>query len=112
MPIQDGMKAYRRTPVFTQETVPPGLLRTHQTKAGVWTLIHVVEGKLLYRVTETLEETVLEAEGEPGVIEPELRHEVAPLGTVRFFVEFYRASEENSVGVAEQLAGDQGRQRS
>ncbi|MFZ0494390.1 MAG: DUF1971 domain-containing protein, partial [Methylocella sp.] len=34
--IPPGYVAYRRTPVFTRETVPAGLLRSHRTKAGTW----------------------------------------------------------------------------
>lgn len=90
MSIPDGYEPYRRTPEFTHETVPSGLLKAHHTKAGVWGIIHVLEGNLLYRVTETLSEIVLTPET-PGVIEPEQRHEVAPLGPVRFYVEFHRA---------------------
>ena len=92
MPLPQGLEAYRRTPEFTQDTVPAGLLKSHQTKEGAWGLIHVLEGKLLYRNLETQTESVLEAGGEPGVIEPQVRHEVAPLGLVRFYVEFHRPS--------------------
>lgn len=93
MLLPEGLEAYRRTPVFTQDTVPSGLLKAHQTKAGVWGLLHVIEGRLLYRDIEAQTETVLEPGDEPGVIQPEIRHEVAPLGSVRFFIEFHRAPE-------------------
>lgn len=92
MTIPDGYEPYRRTPEFTHETVPPGLLKAHQTKAGVWGIIHVLEGNLIYRITGTPLEIVL-TPGTLGVIEPEQQHEVAPLGPVRFYVEFHRAPE-------------------
>jgi len=88
--MPDDCEPYRQTPVFTQDTIPAGLLRAHRTAAGVWALIHVMEGRLLYRVNEpVVSETVIDS-GRPGVIEPAVSHEVAPLGPVRFYVEFHR----------------------
>lgn len=85
---------YRRTPDFTQDAIPAGLLREHRTARGVWGLIHVVEGKLLYRVSgpDGFEREIC-AGDRSGVIEPERRHEVAPRGKVRFYVEFYRRAD-------------------
>ena len=42
--LPPGAQAYKRTPVFTQDTVPAGLLRDHVTREGTWALIHVLEG--------------------------------------------------------------------
>jgi tellurite resistance-related uncharacterized protein len=80
---------YQRTKTFTQETVPKGLLGDHNTKAGVWGLITVVEGRLEYVIPSTGETLVLDPET-PGIVEPEVRHHVTPLGEVSFFVEFHR----------------------
>lgn len=88
--LPSGLTAYRRTPVFDQDSVPAGLLREHSTKAGVWALIHVLEGRLRYRILDPAEVTVLEP-GTPGVVVPQQLHEVAPDGPVRFFVEFHSA---------------------
>jgi tellurite resistance-related uncharacterized protein len=96
MPIPDGFEPYRRTSEFTTETIPDALRSAHNTKPGVWGLIHVVDGQLLYRVLDPVSETVLHPGGPPGVIEPQVLHEVAPLGPVRFFVEFYREAERAS----------------
>ncbi len=82
--------AYRSTPVFTEETVPPGLLRSHRTAPGTWGLIRVLEGRLLYRVLDPHSERVLDHSGAPGLVEPGVLHEVTPLGPVRFQVEFHR----------------------
>ena len=76
--------------MFTEATVPPGLLRSHRTAPGTWGLICVLEGRLLYRVLDPLSERVLDPAGAPGLVEPGVPHEVAPLGPVRFQVEFYR----------------------
>ena len=86
--LPSGLAAYRRTPVFDQDNLPPGLLHNHSTKAGVWALIHVLEGRLRYRITKPPSETML-TPGTPGVVLPQQLHEVEPVGSVRFFVEFY-----------------------
>lgn len=84
----ETLKPYRRTREFTQDTVPDGLRQEHNTRAGVWAKIHVLEGCLRYEVGAR--SWRLTPEGPPGLIEPEVRHRVAPEGAVRFFVEFYR----------------------
>jgi tellurite resistance-related uncharacterized protein len=93
MPLPPDVRPYQRTPEFTEATTPAGLLRAHDTKPGVWGLIHVLEGRLAYRVTDPRRppsETVLTSESGLGVVEPTIRHEVEPLGPVRFYVEFHR----------------------
>ena len=94
MRVPPEVRAYKRTDTFTEETVPKGLLRAHSTKDGVWGLIHVLEGRLAYRVRDPgrpASDQVLSVEDEPGVVEPTILHEVEPLGPVRFYVEFLRA---------------------
>lgn len=82
---------YSRSPEFSETTVPDTLRRRHQTKAGVWARICVLEGRLLYRVLESSphREFTL-APGHPGIVEPAVAHSVEPLGKVRFFIEFLR----------------------
>ena len=70
------------------------LRRRHTTKAGVWGRICVLEGSLRYRILEPVREEHLLSAERPGIVEPEVPHEVEPLGPVRFFVEFLRASAE------------------
>lgn len=91
--LPDGLEPYKRTEVFTEASVPAGLLQAHATKAGAWALIHVIEGRLVYRIVDPrwpLSDTVLEPGPPPGVVEPTVLHEVEPLGPVRFYVEFHR----------------------
>jgi tellurite resistance-related uncharacterized protein len=94
MHLPPDVRPYRRTAEFTESTVPAGLLKAHTTKGGAWGRIHVLEGHLAYRIIDPRRpssETVLTPEGPPGVVEPTILHEVAPLGRVRFYVEFLRA---------------------
>lgn len=74
-------------------TVPKGILKAHTTKQGPWALIHVLEGRLAYRISDPRWppwEEVLLSDDPPGVVNPTIVHEVEPLGPVRFFVEFHR----------------------
>ena len=81
--------ACKQTLVFSEDTVPAGLLKDHSTRPGVWGRINVLEGRLRYRVDGWGTDAVL-TPGDPGVVVPEVPHSVEPLGRVRFFVEFYR----------------------
>lgn len=88
--LPPGLVAYRRTPIFTEATLPSGLRHRHQTKSGVWALITVVEGQLRFRRLDPPADTMLDPNA-PGIVAPEEPHEVEPLGSVRFFVEFFAA---------------------
>lgn len=90
--LPQGLAAYRRTPIFTETTLPAALRRRHKTKAGVWGMIVVVEGRLRFRRLEPFFETTLDP-ASPAVVAPEEPHEVEPIGLVSFFVEFYTAPE-------------------
>lgn len=91
--LPPGLEPYARTATFTETTIPAGLLKAHTTKAGAWGLIHVLEGRLAYRILDprrASSETILTPDTAPGIVEPTIAHEVAPLGSVRFYVEFHR----------------------
>jgi tellurite resistance-related uncharacterized protein len=92
--LPSDVAPYKRTPVFDQDTVPAGLRHEHRTKPGVWALIQVVEGRLRYRIAGTPGEQIL-SPGVNGVVQPEQRHEVEPIGKVRFFVEFYAREQQS-----------------
>ena len=84
------VKAYRQTPVFTQDTVPAALCHRHRTKPGSWGKIWVISGQLTYQIlTDPPEEHTLTPDL-PGIIEPQVFHQVSPPGPVEFYVEFYR----------------------
>ena len=93
--LPPGLASYRRTATFTEATVPAALLREHNSKEGSWGLIHVEDGRLRYRITDPRRaafETILSPASGPAVIEPTIRHNVEPIGRVRFYVEFWRAA--------------------
>jgi tellurite resistance-related uncharacterized protein len=86
---------YKRTAEFNEESVPAALRKDHSTKTGVWAKITVTRGKLLYRVPALGKETELSVD-RPGTVLPEVLHNVEPLGSVSFFVEFYKAPDRNT----------------
>ena len=88
--LPKGLTAYKRTPVFDQDSIPAGLRREHRTKPGVWALIHVLAGKLRYRRAGVPGTQVL-TPAQPGIVHPEEPHDVQPMGPVSFFVEFHAA---------------------
>lgn len=86
--LPEHVQQYSASPVFTEETVPRGLLKDHNTKSGVWGLICVNEGELEY-IIEDKETHILNPENK-GVVEPEIKHHIKPLGPVSFTIEFYK----------------------
>ncbi|BCT69171.1 DUF3565 domain-containing protein [Nitrosospira sp. NRS527] len=93
--MPDGFIPYKRTPVFTEESVPAALTKDHSTKTGTWAKITVLEGKLRYCVAALGADMELSTDN-VGVVVPEVPHHVEPLGAARFFVEFYRAPDKDA----------------
>ena len=79
----------RRTATFTERTLPPGLRRRHTTKRGVWGRIHVLRGRLRYRVYAPFDVEQWLEPGRDGIVVPEVEHDVEPEGPVEFFVAFH-----------------------
>lgn len=82
--------AYKKTPEFTQDTLPEGLRNDHFTRRGVWARITVTKGRLRYRVPSLGVDDVLTPR-HPGVVIAEVPHSVEPLGRTQFFLEFFSA---------------------
>src|SRR3546814_6600762 len=79
---------YRAAPVFDQDTLPAARRARHDTKAGVWGLIRVIEGELKLTYLDPPSEVVL-TPGNPGLILPQQPHYVTPLGPMKMRVDFY-----------------------
>ena len=83
-----GSTPYRVTLVFDQDSLPNALRNEHRTKAGVWAVIRVLEGRL--RLTSPSGTLVLTPD-RPGLIDPQVPHWVEPLGSMKMQVEFFDA---------------------
>ena len=88
--LPEGLKPVRRTPTFTEATIPKALTKDHTTKSDTWGVIHVKSGQLRYTIPSKAFTIEIEA-GDTAIIEPEIPHHVTPAGAVAFFVEFWRA---------------------
>lgn len=76
---------------FTPSKIPKGLLREHTTKAGTWGVIKIFKGKLRYTINEPSPAEYILDKDTRGIIEPQVKHEVAALtDDLEFVVEFYR----------------------
>lgn len=83
-----GDAPYKSSPVFNEETLPDAVRREHRTKAGVWGVARVLRGQVKLRLFDPDSEQILDAT-HPGLILPEQRHSVEPLGRMRMQIEFY-----------------------
>lgn len=88
--LPEGHAAYRRTATFDAATTPVALQSRHTTKPGVWGLIHVESGRLGYRIHAPYDVHETLTPGAPGVVMPEVEHEVEITGPVEFHVEFWK----------------------
>jgi tellurite resistance-related uncharacterized protein len=88
--LPEGLELARTTPEFDEVSVPAALRRAHRVAAGTWGNIRVLEGSLRFRLHGEQElERILRA-GDTQPIPPLVAHDVEPVGTVRFVVEFWK----------------------
>lgn len=86
--LPEELVSYKQTPQFSSSTIPAGLIKDHATKRGVWGRIRVVDGSLIYRLSEPIGQTLELGAGDSAAIPPEAVHAVEADGDVQFFVEF------------------------
>jgi tellurite resistance-related uncharacterized protein len=88
--LPSQLTPYKRTPEFTDQSVPKALLGSHSTKPGTWAMIVVLEGSLTFRILEPVIESIAVDSEHPGIIEPTVSHKIEPHAGVRFHVQFYK----------------------
>jgi len=101
----EGFVAYKQTKIFTSETTPKGLLRSHNTKKGVWAKIHVTQGELLYQKEDSQAELL--NSNTIGIIVPEQMHHVEPKADTSFYVAFYKKAETQDPPLPQPLSGEE-----
>jgi tellurite resistance-related uncharacterized protein len=87
--LPDDVSLVRTTPELTVETVPVGLLSAHRIAPGVWGVLRVRRGALIFVVERTGDSRRVMA-GELQVVEPDVAHHVELEPDTCFVVEFYR----------------------
>ena len=87
--------------------MPAGLLRAHRIAAGTWGRINVRHGQLRFVAQTEPALSVVMGPGSIQAIPPEVRHEVQPLGAVRFSIDFFsiRGTEPTVATIDEDLGG-------
>ncbi len=80
---------YKTTPVFDQDSLPQAIRSAHNTKAGVWGLLRVLEGEVRLVFQDPAREVEVTA-GTSCEIPPQAWHHVEVTGPMRMQVEFYR----------------------
>ena len=91
--LPPGLQHYKSTPLFTSATIPGALMTSHATKAGVWGVLRVRRGRLLYCLDGDVQEKHVVGEGGSVVIDPGIPHHVEALDAdTAFLIEFHRAA--------------------
>lgn len=88
--LPSNVFAYKRTPTYTDKTIPKGLLKSHTTRPGTWGKICIIKGKLFYTIEVEPYESIELSPTKYGVVEPEVPHHIETIGEVEFFVEFLK----------------------
>lgn len=86
--LPDSVSPYKRTEIFTSESIPAAFLREHSTADSVWGVLNVTKGFLIFCIDDTLEKIHLEPSGHM-VIAPGMKHHLEINGYAEFYVEFY-----------------------
>ena len=87
--MPDELRAVRTTPVWDQDTLPAGLRHAHRIARGSWGRIVVFDGRLRFAAATTPAIDIVLGAGAHQAIPPGVGHEVEPLGSVRFVIEFF-----------------------
>ncbi|UTW56077.1 DUF1971 domain-containing protein [Kordiimonas sp. SCSIO 12610] len=88
--LPENVEKYSETPIFTEKTVPKKVTENHDTKAGVWGKLCVLDGAVDYIIPGPPKQERRVFAGKFAVIEPTIIHRAKPIGEARFKVEFYR----------------------
>jgi len=88
--LPDHVQKYAESPIFTEETVPQKLTSIHDTKAGVWGRLIVIEGQLDFIIPGPPQITRPLDVNTAAIIEPQRPHFVSLKGPVKFKIEFWK----------------------
>jgi tellurite methyltransferase len=83
-----SLRFVRSSPEWTEETVPPALLRAHQVGHGTWGLLRVHSGNLRFVQLAERNHDVVLGLGSVHAIPPDTPHRIVLLGAVRFTIDF------------------------
>lgn len=110
--LPEGLPLVRTTAEWDEHTMPAGLRRAHRVASGTWGRITVREGRLRFVSGKPALDVELGPQ-DVQAIAPDVEHEVRPLGSVRFSIDFFavrrlppvRAAVVSGAGHGEDLHG-------
>ena len=74
------LMSYKEFPIWTQQTIPEGFKRQHNTKAGTWAKLTVLQGEVNFAMLDdagkVLSEHVFSPALQPPFIEPQAWHKI------------------------------------
>ncbi len=93
---------------FEDQTMPAGLRHQHRLGAGTWGRLVVDEGELELSTHGSVTFTTRLGPGACQAIPPELDHDIAPVGAVRFSLELLRVERAPAIASVDLEGADEG----
>ncbi len=87
--LPETVRAYQKTPIYTDKTTPGMMKNDHRVRNGVWAKIVVQKGEVVYEIPDRNHVETLTPDA-PGIIEPVVTHRILPRPGARFYLEYYR----------------------
>jgi len=84
--LPQGLLVVCSSPEWDEQTMPVGLLRSHRIENGMWGRLSVSQGELQYTARREPALDVVLGSGAVQAIPPEVKHDIRPLGQVRFSI--------------------------
>ena len=90
----ENLVCYKQLPIWTAETIPAGFLKAHNTKAGTWAKLHILQGEIHFAMLnesgQILSEHQFTAELQAPFIAPQAWHKIISASTdVQCQLSFY-----------------------
>lgn len=92
-PDDDNLVWMKDSPIFDLGTIPPAIIKEHQTSVGVWGKIVVSEGSIGYCVLPPCERDFVLTPELAGVVLPHVKHRLVPSGPVKVQIRFFRVTD-------------------
>lgn len=104
--IPDKFYKYKQMPFWDENTLAKGFLEKHNTKAGVYARICILEWEIQYQTykeDDEIDEIYILTPSLYGICPPQKFHSLKILWSVRFFVEFYKEKDKKSQELEKKL---------
>lgn len=101
--LPDNVRLVRTSQEWSDETLPPGLLRRHRLAETTWGLLRVLDGRLAFSMACTPPIEIELGAGASQAIPPSIPHQIGLIGPVRCAIDFLEVEESRAAqGTAEQ----------